>query len=55
MTTVSARIEVAEMFVQIIYDSFNQTARFFTIAQNDISGVFFIILNEFLGAEESQQ
>jgi len=47
--TVSASLEVAAMFAQFNYDSSNQCAGFFAIAQNDISGVFFVILNELLG------
>jgi hypothetical protein len=43
------------MVALFIYDSSNQTARFFTIVQNDISVVFFVILIELLGEEKSQQ
>jgi len=52
---VSASLEVAAMFAQFNYDSSNQCAGFFAIAQNDISGVFFVILNDLLGEEESYQ
>ncbi len=48
------QVEVIGMFAMFNYDWSNQYAGFFAIAQNDISGVFFVILNELLGEEESQ-
>jgi len=44
-----------KLLAAFIYDSSNQYARFFTVVQNDISGAFFVILNELLGEEESYQ
>jgi len=38
-------VEVVEMFALFIYDSSNQHARFFTLVQDDISKLFFAILN----------
>jgi len=51
----SAQVEVIGMFAMFNYDWPYHYTGFFAIAQNDISGVFFVILNALLGEEESQE